>query len=70
MNQDVKFQSDAKARFLRAIRRLGLLSKFANSQGKELDLENIEISHLTEHNVEDCLEFEEEILNETEQEKD
>lgn len=67
MKNTAAFKSNAKSRFMRAIRRLALLSRFAKKQGKHLDIEKLEISNLTEQGNDDCLELEDQVETELQQ---
>ena len=55
MNQNKKFKNDIKSRFVRSIRRLAQLSKFAHLMGQELEIDLIEIARLTDKENEDLM---------------
>ena len=53
LKKDTKSHNDVKSRFVRSIRRLGQLSKFAQYLGHDLEIDTIEIGKLTDKDNED-----------------
>lgn len=65
-----KVNHDILNRFKRAIRRLRMLSKFANLLGEEIDVEDIEIANLTNKGKKEKTDFDEGQEDETEEQKE